>query len=434
MKIDVEWVKAAANALTDSKYPIVIKGKYPQAFKGYISSLGGAIAQFGLVPALSILETDNVNAQSDNTDNSDDGNENSSTCGADNNRAYLIYAIIQILRDRGILDLKSGLSLVGEIRKHQSRGLHDGVLKSLVALKLAIRRFEDSEKEVRKGKIKEMIQEDLIFDEDLKEKGPSYEGSNIGWLYYRHLYDGVDKKRIPEKTLKDKIDQMLRFKLDSYSKVVPETYSAVMANEFQSFSLRTIYPGLLIGSGLSHGIKSKEDIKIGFAFDHTTGLPYIPGSSIKGVLETMFPKEKDDKYKCKMEYIRGILKDVLEGTDVEDEGVDSLTKRIFSDSGDGVVFMDAFPKCDEDKGEHKFLGDDFITPHKNPFKSPIPIRFLKVREGVTFDFYFKFSNKLSCRFDNEVLLKLFKRIILDIGLGAKTNVGYGRFEEVRNQS
>jgi len=416
MKIDVEWVKAAANALTDSKYPIVIKRKYPQAFKGYISSLGGAIAQFGLIPALSIFETDN---------------ENPSTNGADNNRAYLIYAIIQILRDRGILDLKSGLSLVGEIRKHQSRGLHNGVLKSLVALKLAIRRFEDSEKEVRKGKIEEMIQEDLIFDEDLKEKGPSYEGSNIGWLYYRHLYDGVDKKRIPEKTLKDKIDQMLRFKLDSYSKVVPETYSAVMANEFQSFSLRTIYPGLLIGSGLSHGIKSKEDIKIGFAFDHTT---YIPGSSIKGVLETMFPKEKDDKYKCKMEYIRGILKDVLEGTDVEDEGVDSLTKRIFSDSGDGVVFMDAFPKCDEDKGEHKFLGDDFITPHKNPFKSPIPIRFLKVREGVTFDFYFKFSNKLSCRFGNEVLLKLFKRIILDIGLGAKTNVGYGRFEEVRNQS
>lgn len=89
MKIDVEWVKAAASALTDSKYPIVIKGKYPQAFKGYISSLGGAIAQFGLVPALSILETDNVNAQSDNTDNSDDGNENSSTCGADNNRAYM---------------------------------------------------------------------------------------------------------------------------------------------------------------------------------------------------------------------------------------------------------------------------------------------------------------------------------------------------------
>ncbi len=434
MKIDVEWVKAAANALTDSKYPIVIKGKYPQAFKGYISSLGGAIAQFGLVPALSILETDNVNAQSDNTDNSDDGNENSSTCGADNNRAYLIYAIIQILRDRGIIDLKSGLSLVGEIRKHQSRGLHDGVLKSLVALKLAIRRFEDSEKEVRKGKIKEMIQEDLIFDEDLKEKGPSYEGSNIGWLYYRHLYDGVDKKRIPEKTLKDKIDQMLRFKLDSYSKVVPETYSAVMANEFQSFSLRTIYPGLLIGSGLSHGIKSKEDIKIGFVFDHTTGLPYIPGSSIKGVLETMFPKGMDDKYKGKMEYIRGILKDVLEGADVEDKEVNSLTKRIFSDSGDGVVFMDAFPKCDEDKGEHKFLGDDFITPHKNPFKSPIPIRFLKVREGVTFDFYFKFPNRLSCRFDNEVLLKLFKRIILDIGLGAKTNVGYGRFEEVRNQS
>ena len=155
MKIDVEWVKAAANALTDSKYPIVIKGKYPQAFKGYISSLGGAIAQFGLVPALSIFETDN---------------ENPSTNGADNNRAYLIYAIIQILRDRGILDLKSGLSLVGEIRKHQSRGLHNGVLKSLVALKLAIRRFEDSEKEVRKGKITDICMMVWIRNGFLKKR------------------------------------------------------------------------------------------------------------------------------------------------------------------------------------------------------------------------------------------------------------------------
>jgi len=68
----------------------------------------------------------------------------------------------------------------------------------------------------------------------------------------------------------------------------------------QSFELTTIYPGLLIGAGYSHPalkeIKKSDrdevgDFQLGFFFDHTTGLPVIPGSSVKGVLKSVFPKK-----------------------------------------------------------------------------------------------------------------------------------------------
>ena len=55
-----------------------------------------------------------------------------------------------------------------------------------------------------------------------------------------------------------------------------------------SFTLQTRYPGLLIGVGNSHGSGGEADIDLGFTFDYVTGCPYIPGSSVKGVLRSAF--------------------------------------------------------------------------------------------------------------------------------------------------
>ena len=67
------------------------------------------------------------------------------------------------------------------------------------------------------------------------------------------------------------------------------------------FDLETTYPGLLIGSGITHGSGLLGELKLGFFMDYTTGLPVVAGSSIKGVLRSAFPmgyvhaakKEKD---------------------------------------------------------------------------------------------------------------------------------------------
>ena len=63
------------------------------------------------------------------------------------------------------------------------------------------------------------------------------------------------------------------------------------------------------------------------------------------------------------------------------------------------------------------------------FKNPVPLQFLKVLPEVTF--CFQFDLKDSVQFGNikaEVKLELFKQILLLLGTGAKTNVGYGNWK------
>ena len=172
--------------------------------------------------------------------------------------------------------------------------------------------------------------------------------------------------------------------------------------EEQIFKLTTIYPGLLVGSGYNHPkLKSEnEDFQLGFFFDHTTGLPIISGSSIKGLLKNVC--EKTD-----------FMQDVYQRT---------IDMNIFEDGK--TIFYDAFILSTKNK-QNKIFGNDFITSHfsneeNGMFKEPNPVKFLKVLPDVTFKFQFKADEKI---------ISLFKKIILDFGLGAKTNVGYGKFRE-----
>ena len=171
----------------------------------------------------------------------------------------------------------------------------------------------------------------------------------------------------------------------------------------QTFTLETIYPGLLIGSGYNHPkLKdTNDDFQLGFFFDHTTGLPIISGSSIKGMLRSVC--EKNDF----MQEVYG--KEIP--IDVFEEGK--------------IIFHDAFIISTKNEN-NKIFGADYITSHfsseeNGMFKEPNPIKFLKILSGVTFKFQFESIN--------DEYLDIFKQIILDFGLGAKTNVGYGKFQE-----
>src|SRR5690606_22651360 len=73
------------------------------------------------------------------------------------------------------------------------------------------------------------------------------------------------------------------------------------------------YPGLIIGTGVAHETGLKGEMKLGLSFDYTTGLPYIPGSSVKGILRSVFPgsfSKADQEFKeSRIAYIRDILDD-----------------------------------------------------------------------------------------------------------------------------
>lgn len=174
--------------------------------------------------------------------------------------------------------------------------------------------------------------------------------------------------------------------------------------EYQIFELTTTYPGLLVGSGYNHPvIKSDDNYQLGFSFDHTTGMPIISGSSIKGVLRSVF-----DNTELLMEMYDYEKKDNV---------------NPFSD--DKTVFYDAYIVKTHEDNKGKIFASDFITTHhpedeKGQFKDPTPIKFLKILSEVTFKFQIKADRNL---------VELFKKIILDFGLGAKTNVGYGQFRD-----
>ena len=194
------------------------------------------------------------------------------------------------------------------------------------------------------------------------------------------------------------------YKDEAYGKSIEEfkltnTYENLFnIKDSISFELTTTYPGLLVGSGYNHP-KLKEnddDFQLGFFFDHTTGLPLISGSSIKGVLRSICEHKE-------------FVKDVY---------ATEITTELFEDGS--VIFYDAFIVKAKD---NKIFGSDYITSHTDgELKNPNPIKFLKILPEVTFRFQFGFKDK------NSKYLKLFEDIIKDIGLGAKTNTGYGKFK------
>ena len=285
---------------------------------------------------------------------------------------------------------------------------------------------------------------------------------NTGFIFYNELYRNYtneDWKEIltkPRDELKNTIDYRTKTHIKKINdKVInSKIYEILDYNELNvncTFELKTTYPGLVLGTGYHHETGVEDEFKIGFYFDYTTGMPVIPGSSVKGLIRSAFPgreKLKNDKdtpkdekaryyKKEKEEYIREKLgKD--DSFDVEAleneifEGIKDKNAKKAKDKYLSIyerdIFHDAVPIKLESDG--LFKEDFLLAPHKNnPLKNPIPLKFLKIAPGVTFKFHFDLKEREE---KNRIITKeekknLFIAILLDFGIGAKTNVGYGQF-------
>lgn len=173
--------------------------------------------------------------------------------------------------------------------------------------------------------------------------------------------------------------------------------------------LKTVGP-FVTGLGRNHPVEN------GFAWHHLLGVPYLPGSSIKGVVRSWavswHPQPNDD-----------IIR-IFGPRDSKDHSVGS------------VIFLDALPI------KPVQLKVDIITPHYGPYYqdegqkppadwySPIPVPFLAVDSDQEFIFGLmprrpnNPKDADDCSKANEWLADALK----DLGGGAKTAVGYGRFE------
>ncbi len=178
---------------------------------------------------------------------------------------------------------------------------------------------------------------------------------------------------------------------------------------------------LVVGLGLPHPVET------GFLFDRLTGCPYLPGSSVKGLL-------------------RATARLVAQGelSSAEPEFFQLHQNRLFGPAlGSGatptrgeLVVYDAFPQ------KWPRLELDVLTPHQGDYYTegsasvpadwhqPVPVPFLTVALGTPFRFYFR---SLSVDMQQEDLVKVeaLLKISLDwLGAGGKTSGGYGVFTSV----
>lgn len=162
------------------------------------------------------------------------------------------------------------------------------------------------------------------------------------------------------------------------------------------------------GSRFVSGLGRSHPVENGFAWHHTLGVPYLPGSSVKGMVRAW--------------------------AEAEGEGTGRPVARLLGDRKSGaagtLAFMDAVPV------ERVQLEADVMTPHyanwtpddpPGDWRSPTPIPFLTMAAGTRMLF-----GVIPCRGatadDTSIVMDWIADALEWQGAGAKTAVGYGRFE------
>ncbi|MDX9882058.1 MAG: type III-B CRISPR module RAMP protein Cmr6 [Prolixibacteraceae bacterium] len=261
---------------------------------------------------------------------------------------------------------------------------------------------------------------------------------NMGWLFYKDYFRNVRFDYVLDDDQKQIKAENARIIKEKNRKLIEKTKLVVINDGLgipdQKIEVQVCYPGLITGTGITHEAGIEGEFKLGLHFDYTYGMPVIHGSSVKGLLRSVFPKGIKDKYaKAKLDYLIKLLNDKFSLVadqkmikQIEDEifeGKKSNGTRI--DIYHRDIFFDAIVVKPDYQG--RIVESDAITPHnKNPLKNPVPIPFLKISPGCTIQF--RFDLKKGEVLDIHQKWEFFQEILKTLGIGAKTNVGYGQFE------
>ena len=282
---------------------------------------------------------------------------------------------------------------------------------------------------------------------------------NLGYYYM--------KLRLQEFYLNKENKQQTPFKVEKKVEDNSQKKLEDLTN-IDKIYLSVNYPGLLIGTGTTieytpfnkgkKGNGNYDNFKNGLSFDYTTGLPYIPGSGIKGVIRDFFPTEIGDKNdseeeklkyqeqnNAKTELINQILESNYTLEDIERIGESIFEGRNF-EKKENFVKEEYLPILKRDKfiegriivnnDKQIILDKDYITPHKKILENPVPIKILKIVPKTEIEILLQLTEtKISIPEKNDIVItkeqkkKLFTEILFLTGLGAKTNVGYGHFDQ-----
>ena len=203
------------------------------------------------------------------------------------------------------------------------------------------------------------------------------------------------------------------------------------------------------------GIGNAHAGEVGMTFDRNIGVPFIPSSSIKGVVRRAYclelyeqaERNGDTASIAVTSWYDKKSKKNIEGPGIMDDepGLVHLfghPEPARKDASRGqIVFLDAFPE------NIPTMHLDIMNPHHSKYyqggpegpvetESPVPIKFLTVNAGTQFVFRWFIKNLRGSRAvqpgEIALLEKAWSRALSEFGLGAKTSIGYGRFSVVSN--
>lgn len=179
---------------------------------------------------------------------------------------------------------------------------------------------------------------------------------------------------------------------------------------------------LLTGTGRPHPVEN------GMAWHPTLGVPFLAGSGVKGVLRSWARQAADAS--------------------------PDLINALFGPPSDEKLYVGALQMLDALPVEPVLLAADIITPHTGPWNqvepdaarvqnlddapadwhSPVPVPLLAVESGVRFQFILLPGTGPVPKGGWEATLarcrKWLTDALRDLGAGAKTTSGYGRFRAI----
>jgi CRISPR-associated protein Cmr6 len=174
-----------------------------------------------------------------------------------------------------------------------------------------------------------------------------------------------------------------------------------------------------LGSRMIVGLGIESVLETSILLHHTYAFPYIPGSIVKGCLRSF------------------IIRDLF-CNDEEEANVDQDFVKAFGthETQGKIVFLDVFPE------QCNYLDIDIMNSHYSDYydgkKAPTDtidprlIKFNTVPIGTKFIFRIvsRTLNPRTHEIKNISLIDLLKFTVIEVGMGAKTAVGYGWFKKI----
>jgi len=229
--------------------------------------------------------------------------------------------------------------------------------------------------------------------------------ANIGLVFEKYFGTSKDKKHTELEKFEKK-----KFNIELINELAERQRNLVEHQGGRLLFLKNENARFVTGMGRMHFVEN------GFAFHPLSGTPYLPGSSLKGAVRAWTRI-------------------------VEEENAQNISTEIFGSSIDGVgnyVFLDLLPIIPPK------LVVEIMTPHYSDYyqgedapgdwQDPNPIPFLAVEKGCEWQLAVLPRNATAAYEENmEQVFQLVKDSLSILGVGAKTAVGYGRFEEDTSQ-